>query len=335
LPSLNVDGLRKHIAAKRLEGIYLLVGEDARRIEEAVGLIEATIDPGDQAFAIDRLHAGDPGGSPMDIADSARVLPMLGDRRIVIVMRAERFLKPKRATKPADGAEPEGDEAESSAAADLAPLEEYVKSPVPTATVVFVASDVDRSRRLTKLLFEKANVLMLAGLDGANPAERSEARRRAERQLREDFEGLGRTIDPRALRVLVERAGGEISKLRDDVERLALYTEGQTSISLGDVNEVVAIATDVEDEWAVVNAIADGDAARALRETAKRLERGDNVHALVGQIRWWVSAKLSMSAPGRVKPAIDAVLRTDLALKSSGGDERVLVERLVVELAGR
>jgi len=29
------------------------------------------------------------------------------------------------------------------------------------------------------------------------------------------------------------------------------------------------------------------------------------------------------------------LLRTDLALKSSGGDERVLVERLVVELTGR
>jgi hypothetical protein len=36
-----------------------------------------------------------------------------------------------------------------------------------------------------------------------------------------------------------------------------------------------------------------------------------------------------------VTPAIDALLRTDLALKSSGGDSRVLVERLVVELTGR
>ena len=89
------------------------------------------------------------------------------------------------------------------------------------------------------------------------------------------------------------------------------------------------------DDWAVVNAIGDGDAARALRETALRLDRGDSVHALVGQLRWWVSSKMAQTAPARVRPAIEALLRTDLALKSSGGDERVLVERLVVELSGR
>jgi DNA polymerase III delta subunit len=332
-----MDALRKHASARRLERLYLLVGEDVRRIEEAIGLIEGTIDAADHPFAVERAYAGEQGGSPIDIVDSARVLPMLGDRRIVIVMRAERFLKPKRATKPAEGVEIEPvDEEAESAAANLAPLEEYLKAPVPSATVVFVASDIDRGRRITRLLVEKSHVLMFAGLDGANFAERSEARRAAERQVREDFERLGRTIDARAAKVLVDRAGGDISKLRDDTERLALYTEGQSAISLADVNEVSAIATDVDDEWAVVNAIADGDAARALRETGRRLDRGDSVHQLVGQIRWWVSAKLSLNAPARVKPAVEALLRTDLALKSSGGDERVLVERLVVELtAGR
>jgi DNA polymerase III delta subunit len=337
VPSLTLDALRKQASAKKLERLYLFVGEDVRRIEEAVALIEATIDPGDQPFAIDRAYAGEAGASPLQIVDSARVLPMLGDRRIVIVLRAEKFLKPKRAAKKTDGDAAEApvgsDEPES--AIDLAPLEEYVKAPVPSATVVFVASDIDRTRRVTKALFEKAHVLTFGGLDGSNYAERSEARRAAERQVKEDFERLGRAIDARAARALVERAGGDISKLRDDTERLALYTEGQTAISLADVNEVSAIATEVDDEFAVVNAIADGDPARALRELGRRLDRGDSVFPLLGQIRWWVSAKLSQTAPGRVKPAIDAVLRTDLALKSSGGDERVLVERLVVELAGR
>jgi hypothetical protein len=39
--------------------------------------------------------------------------------------------------------------------------------------------------------------------------------------------------------------------------------------------------------------------------------------------------------PSRVRPALDALLRTDLALKRSAGDERALIERLVVELTGR
>src|SRR4029079_16358455 len=85
----------------------------------------------------------------------------------------------------------------------------------------------------------------------------------------------------------------------------------------------------------VVNAIAAGDPPSALREAGRRLDRGDSPHALVGQLRWWVSSRLSEGDPDRVRPAIDALLRTDLALKSSGGDDRVLIERLVVELTGR
>jgi DNA polymerase III delta subunit len=322
VPALTLEALRKQASARRLERLYLFVGDDVRRIEEAIGVIESTIDPADQPFAVDRVYAGEAGGSPLQIVDSARVLPMLGDRRLVIVLRAEKFLKPKRAVKPAEGveAEPASEDADA-AAANLAPLEEYVKAPVSSATVVFVASEIDRSRRLTKLLEERACVLQ--------PGQE------AMRQAAEDLARLGRTIDQKALRVLVERAGDDISKLRDDTERLALYTEGQTSISLADVNEVAAIGTYVEDEWAVVNAIADRRPDRALRQVALRLDRGDSVFALLGQLRWWVTAKLAQSEPARVKPAIEALLRTDLALKGSGGDERVLVERLVVELAGR
>ena len=36
----------------------------------------------------------------------------------------------------------------------------------------------------------------------------------------------------------------------------------------------------------------------------------------------------------KVPAAVEALFRTDLALKSSGGDPRVLIERLVVELCG-
>ena len=36
----------------------------------------------------------------------------------------------------------------------------------------------------------------------------------------------------------------------------------------------------------------------------------------------------------RLKDAIGAVFRTDEAIKSSGGDPKILLERLVVELCG-
>jgi DNA polymerase III delta subunit len=37
-------------------------------------------------------------------------------------------------------------------------------------------------------------------------------------------------------------------------------------------------------------------------------------------------------APNQVRPAVDALFRTDLDLKRSAGEPRILLERLVVEL---
>jgi DNA polymerase-3 subunit delta len=247
----------------------------------------------------------------------------------VVVLRAERFLKPKRAVKAAEIAEIE--EAEEDAAIEFGPLEDYLANPVPFTTVVFVAAGLDRTRRFTKRLIEKAQVTEFSGLAAAAPG-RGDARSSATRLAEEAIARAGRAIDPAALQLLIDRSGNDITKLRGDLERLLLYTEGQDRITRADVDEIAVAGLSVEDEWAVVNAISNGDAARALRETAIRLERGDSPHMMVGQLRWWVSAKLSQFRPDRVRPALEALLRTDLALKSSGGDERVLMERLIVDL---
>ena len=335
MPAVDTAGLRKQVQSGALAPVYLLFGEDVRLIEQLVDSIEATVDPADRPFAVERVYAGEAGGSPIDIAAVANVFPMLGDRRIVIVLRSERFLKPPRKGSGAsDESDSETEESEEGGAVDLTPLEAYLDRPAPTTSLVFVAAAVDRTRRFSKRLLEKSTWLELEGLAGDNAAERRDARRDAADQLVRELKMSGRSIDPTAVQLLVDRAGGDISKLRGDVERLLLYTEGRKAITKDDIDAVVAVETDVDD-WAVVNAIGDGDVARALREAALRFDRGDSPHQLIGQLRWWVSAQLAKGAPDRVKPAVDALLRTDLALKSSGGDTRVLVERLVVELTGR
>jgi len=339
VPALDPSALRKQIQAKKLAPIYLLHGPDVRLIEQMVDAFEALIDPADRPFAAQRIYAGEEGGSPIDIAGAANIFPMLGERRLVVVLRAERFLKPARAKASAEVTEedPEDGGAEGNGeggVVDLVPLEAYVDSPAPFSTLVFVAAAIDKTRRLTKRLLEKAQHVEFEGLGGDTARERRDARQEAAGQVRIQLEASGRTIDQPALQMLLDRSGSDISKLRGDIERLLLYTEGETKISRGDVEEVVAVETDVDD-WGVVNAIGDGDAARALRETALRFDRGDSPHQLVGQLRWWVSQRLAPAAPDRVKPAMDALLKADLALKSSGGDERALIERLVIDLTGK
>ena len=174
---------------------------------------------------------------------------------------------------------------------------------------------MDRSRRLTKKLVAKATIVEFGGLAADGAAARREGRRTAQDWLQEELTRSGRPIEPDAARLLVSRAGHDITKLRGDVERLLIFTEGRKRISSDDVMEVVAEGQTVDDDWAVINAIADGDAARALVETGRRLDRGDSPHQLLGQLRWWVSSRLAEGDASRVKPAMDALLRTDLALE--------------------
>jgi DNA polymerase-3 subunit delta len=336
VPTLDLDAVRTHIKQRALQPVYLFVGEDVKLASRMVDALEGTIDEADRPFAVDRVYAGETGGFPVDIAASCRSLPMLGDRRVVIVMRAERLLKPKRAGKAGDDDEESEESGDAdSATSDMTPLEEYLAAPSDFATLVFVASEIDRTRRFTKQLVAKGHVVEFGGIRADRPAGQRDADAVATQWVKDEMAREGRTIEAAAVSMLVSRAGGDISKLRGDLERLLLFTQGRPTITVGDAEEVATDAAGVQDDWGLTNAIGDGDAARALREVALRFDRGDSPHGMVGQLRWWVSNRLAEGAPDRVKAALDALLRTDLALKSSGGDDRVLLERLVVELAGR
>jgi DNA polymerase-3 subunit delta len=324
MPSLSLPSLRQRIAKRDLDAVHVLVGEDVRLLERTVDDLEATIDPEDRPFAVDRLYAGEAGATPPDIVAAASTPSMLGGRRLVVVLRAERLLKPKRAVRAEAGESDAEDDA-----IDTAALEAYVESPADCSSLILVAADMDRGRRLVKRLLAHAAITEMGALAEGDPQARNG-------WLQEEVARHGRTIDPDAVRLLVARAAGDIGKLRGDLERLLLYTEGRPTIAAADVREVVTEEFALDD-WGVVNAMADGDTARALVETGRRFDRGDSPHQMLGQLRWWVSTRLAEGDPGRVRPALDALLRTDLALKGTGevGDDRVLIERLVVELTGK
>jgi DNA polymerase III delta subunit len=333
VPSLTLDALRKRLADRKPGPVHLFVGDDVQLMARMVDAVEAVVDAGDRPFAVERLHAAEPGGSPVDISAAARNMPMLGDRRIVIVLRAERLLKPKRAGKSTGDDDEEAVGSDDGAPVDASPLEDYLNEPAPFSTVVFVASAVDKTRRLTKKLIEKAFVTIFDGNE--NDDARGDVRANLANVLRGTLAREGRSLERSGEQMLLRRAAGDVSKLRDDIEKLVLFAGERLKLTEDDVMAVSADHNAVEDEWAVTNAIAAGNAAGALVETGRRFERGDSAHALVGQLRWWVSNTLAGADAARVKPALEALLRTDLALKSSGGDDRVLVERLVVELTGR
>jgi DNA polymerase-3 subunit delta len=281
----------------------MLIGEDDVEKASVAAEFSDMVEEDLRAFNVERLYGGEM--SVDDLIQAASLLPMMAARRVVIVLGAEKLLVPKRESKAADE--------------DQERLERFIKNPPPHATVVFVCGAVDRRRRAVKILLERAAIIDCGTIADAADAERWIKVRAAK-------EGV--ILDAGAVRVLAQRGGTDLVRLRSGLERVLLYALGQPTITADDVKQVVAPAPDQQEEFGISNAIRDGNAAAALRQLSAALDAGSPPYFVLGQLR-----SAAERAPGaRLRDAIEAVFRTDLALKSSGGDPRVLLERLVVEL---
>jgi DNA polymerase-3 subunit delta len=344
MPVLEERQVRAALARGEAAPVHLLVGDDEVGKTPLIDALTALVEPGLQAFNVERVFANE--GRLADavgaIVSAARTLPLLGDRRVVLAMRCEAFLKPKRKGGASDEEDEDGGRAEADGEADAgasggaAELERYLGRPTPETTLVLVAADMARNTRLAKALLKSAIVVEYWGLKedrevkGAGVAR---ALHEGERFVQERAREAGLRIRSDAVQPLLEHAGTDIAVLRNDIERVITYCVGRGEITARDVAAVVSGAVQV-DEWALTRAIENRDARQALRQLDLALEAGQSPWQVLGQLAWFVRARLGERAPERVRPAVDAVFRADLALKSSGGDPQVLLERLVVELCG-
>lgn len=301
--ALTPAALRKQITAGQLDPVYLVLGADEYEKGELANEFEEAIEEELRPFDVERFYGGEVALSA--VLDAVRTLPMMAPRRIVITLRAERFLQPKRESE--------------AATRDLEAFEAYLGKPASTATLVLVAEGLDERRRISKRLLSRATVVRCGELEDVTDAQR---------WIRAQTKNAGVEAEPAAVRLLAGIVGPDIARLRGEVDRLLLYAAGQTRITVADVREVAGPSA-AHDDWAVARAIERGSMAHALRELALVLDAGAVPYMVLGQLAWVARTRL---AGARVGPAIEAVFRTDLALKRSAGEPRVLLERLVVTL---
>jgi DNA polymerase-3 subunit delta len=337
--SASPADVRAALAKRNPAPVYLILGDDEVEMSRLATDIAALVEDELRAFNVERIYAGEKGNTASSIVEAARLVPMMSDRRTVIVLRGERLLKPRRRGKAADkGVENDDDDgAAEEPPSDLDALGEYVQSPVPSTTLVIVASDIDKTRRASKAILKHAVVVECWGLKTEkNPRflDLRQTARIAEQLVKKAVAESGQQIDSAAARLVAERAGADIVRLRGDVERLLLYAAGKPKITVADVQDVVGAET-AQDDWAVTNAIQNRNPGEALRQLGLAMEAGAVPYMVLGQLAWFVRDKLANTDSRRVPAAVEALFRTDLDLKTSGGDPRVLLERLVVELCGR
>ena len=314
MPTASASAVRQQITSGAPEPVYLLYGEDEVEKAALAHEFDAIVDEGLQAFNVERVHAGDMtsgerlSAGVASIIASANTLPMMSPRRVITVLQADTILTPKRESESAGQA--------------LDRLEGFLKQPPREAVVVFVVSALDKRSRMYKLFAKHATLVECGVLESAADAER---------WVRNRVAAAGAKIDPAGARLLAERCGTDVSRLRNDIERLLLYALGQPSITLDDVRQIVGPMA-LQDDWAMANAIEAGEAAGALRQLALMLDAGAPPEKVLGQLGWLVRTKFPAMTQTGFRTAVDALFRTDLDLKRSAGEPRVLLERLVVEL---
>lgn len=323
MPSIRADAFRQQIARKATDPVVLIVGDDEHEKTALVLAAGDMVEEDLRAFNVERLYATDKSVTPMSVVEAARTLPMLAPRRIVIVLAAEKLLVAKKKGAAAEDDQDGG---------DVEPLIDYFGSPSPETTLMLVCSPGDtpdaiplpKNLRITKAL-AAATVVTCSGLDGGKDPSR---------WLQERAKAAGLEIDRQAVAKLVDLAGGDPGRLRADVEKLLLFASGSGKVTLDHVRAIAGAQVHHGDDWALVRALEQQDAATALRELQASLNEDVSPFLILGQIAGSVRSPRSRYPPRRIPVAVDAIFRTDQAMKSSGGDPKVLLERLIVEMCG-
>ncbi len=332
MAAIKPDAFREQLKRGTVDPVYLVIGDDDHEKSALALLVGEMVEDDLRAFNVERLYGTDRSVTAQTVTDAARTLPMMVPRRIVIVLTAEALLAPKRARSLGAIAE----EADDEQGGDVEGLVEYLGDPSPTTTLVLVCSAADgapdaiplpKNLRITKALAKAATVVVCAGLDGGkDPAAWVGARAKA----------MGLEIDRAAVARLVALAGGDPGRIRADVEKLLLFAAGAGRVTTDHVAAIAGAPTHHGDDWALVRALEQGDTALALRELQAALDHGGIPFAILGQIGYAIRTPPPRGRypARRVPAAVDALFRTDVAMKSSGGDPRTLLERLIVELCG-
>jgi DNA polymerase III subunit delta len=253
-------------------------------------------------------------------------MPMMCDRRIVVVRELDKIKE--------DGQE-------------LAL--EYLKSPAPSSTVVFQAVSPDKRRKLTTELVKRCVVVSFDLLDEARVGKWAEGY----------LKDRGCGIEPSALRLLIALAGNGLTRLANDLDKLAAYAGGG-AIDSAAVQELVPRARE-HTNWELWDAIITRDRKRSLKLMQRLLDDSDPLpilgslaslyrRMLTGKelVDRGASSQEIVKATGQYKQTFVSLLRrtpraelvrglkriaeVDNAIKNSEATPRLQMEYLIAEL---
>ena len=325
----SVVDIRKQIKSGKTGPLYLLEGDDSQSRHDLAVEFANIVDEGLQASNVQSFYANEATNAPGrdqligTLLSNARTLPMMAPRRLIVVHEADRLLAPKRAKDDEEGEPEPVKKGKRVAMTPAEELEAYIEKPEPMTTLVFVSGPLDANRRVVKLLRKHADVVDCGTLHDPREAAMWITKRLEKDEL---------TIEPKAISLLLQTTGLTLGRIRPEIEKLVLYAAGESTITVAHVRDLVIPQEESEGTFALMEAVQSSNAPRALREVSALIESGIQPPVILGQLR---AATIRLRGDARVKSGLEAVFRTDMAIKSSSGTPQYLLECLVVELCAR
>jgi DNA polymerase-3 subunit delta len=222
--------------------------------------------------------------------------------------------------------------------------------------------DKNRYERLTETLGEHCGMVELARVNEED----------AMRWVVATAQEAGTRLEPEAARELVDALGADMMLVNSELEKLLLYTSGRGRITLGDV-ETMVLAAKQRSLYELTDAISAHDRVRALallqgllnssdagedaaighlymlartfRQMLVILEKNVRDSRAIWQALWQGFRIPPFAADDLIRQArrfknrreltraLRLIARADLELRSSPPDKRLVLERLVYELA--
>lgn len=311
----------------------LVFGPESSLVRDrATALAKSIVDDLSNPFRVASLTGSDVSGDPARLADEAAQLSMLGGRRLVRVRDA-------------------GDST-TAAFASLFELTNW------DAFVVVEAGDLGTRAKLVKLFDEEKTAASIACYaEGEDALEDFVAAR-----LKEAGVKAANDLVPE----LTARLPADRTLIRREIEKLALYTGGET-LTLDGVEAVIAggRAADIDD---VIAGVANGDLARLDTALARSLSAGESMIGVLRQVSSYLMrlhavalamkggatvdaamARAKVFLPFSLKPAFERqarawtpdaleralgiLLEAERACKRTGAPEEALTSRALLSIA--
>jgi DNA polymerase-3 subunit delta len=234
--------------ADEMRPLYLIAGTDGAKIDATRGRLRARAEREGGTAALEVFEPGEGRGMPDHEALLAALpaMSLMGSRRYLL----------------ADGIERWRDK-------QLEPVLAALGELPPDLTLVLICRDKAPVKLAKAVKAAKGEV---------HEFEAPKAREMPSALVAE-AQRLGFRLEPAAARLLVQRMGASPLRLRNELERLALWAGAEGEVGVDDL-EMIADTSETA-VWSLSDALVEGNAAAAMRIGERLIGQGENVTGLI------------------------------------------------------